>query len=238
MNPKIKFTIDIKEDTENAIDFVRRHAADTKLDKKFLKWFLPEEVQYILNSKFSKKEKEKILINYTESIYNLRQKEIKDGFEKVKKDWGKVEKDYFKIVDRVFNKYPWPKGDYIGFASIFNMYPRNIIKKTFYFPYIHNISYYANKVIAHEMLHFIFFDYINKHYKLKEDFEFKNKTKRYLWEVSEVFNNVIENWEPYKQILKTNFRLYPGTEKMFKKMQSQWQKKQDIDWLLDKWLKV
>ncbi len=235
MYPKIKFKIDVKTDIENAKSFIKRR----KSDKYFLEWFLPKEVQYILNGKFSEKELNKILEAYTIHIHTLRRKEIENDIKSVRGNWAKVEKGYFKLIDRIFNNFLWPRGSYTGFATIYNMYPRNISKRVFFFPYIHNIPNYANYVIAHEMMHFIFFDYINKIYEIRENAEFKNKPQKYVWQISEVFNNVIEDWKEYQNVIKCHRkpRPYPGTEKIFSEMKKQWRKKQDIKGLLNKWFK-
>ncbi len=162
---------------------------------------------------------------------------IKKGTAKTARNWKNIEKKYFAIADKIFNHHPWPKGKYIAYASIFGMFPRNIQSKYFYFPPIHPIFKFANKVTAHEMLHFIFFDYVEKHYGLKEDSAIKGKPDNYLWQVSEVFSNVMENWRPYQKIAGDKGRPYKGTEKIFNEMTAQWQKRQGIAWLLDQWLK-
>ena len=118
------------------------------------------------------------------------------------------------------------------------MFPRNIQDKTFYFPYSKDLHDPLG-TIAHEMLHFIFFDYIKKKYGIKQDDEFKGKDPKFVWQVLETFNTVIENWKPYKKIFNAwkNCKPYPGCEKMFAKMIKQWNLKQDIDEFLDKWFK-
>jgi len=116
------------------------------------------------------------------------------------------------------------------------MLPRYVKQKIFFFPYKHKISKYSNKVIAHELLHFIFFDYLEKNHGLEEWSKIKNKPDDYIWKISEVFNNVIEDWRPYNRLLKDKPNPYTGTEKMFEKMKKQWREKQDIDWLLEGWL--
>ncbi|MFH1533536.1 MAG: hypothetical protein ABID64_01240 [Nitrospirota bacterium] len=118
------------------------------------------------------------------------------------------------------------------------MFPRYVKQKIFFFPHQHRITRFSNKVIAHEMLHFIFFDYLEKKFNLKEHSKIKNKPDDYIWKVSEVFNNAIEDWKPYNELFKEDPKPYPGTEKMFSKMKKQWQEKQDIDWLLEEWLDV
>lgn len=231
--PKIQLKIDIETDISNCISFVKRHLKGE--DKNFLSWFLPDDFQFIVSKKFSEKEREKIIREYTKHIYKIKHKEINRGLERAKKDWGNVEDKYFKLVDNIFNGFNWNKDSYIGIISIFSMYPRWLNKGIFFLPYKHKIPKYSNRVIAHEMLHFIFFDYLYKKYKFKEHSEIKNKPDDYIWKVSEVFNNVIEDWKPYNKIFRDKIRLYPDTKKMFNKMQKQWQKKKDVDWLLSQW---
>ena len=222
-------------DLKNAFYFTNYNGSDAQ----FLEWFLPPEIRCVLNKKFSKKQRNKELKDYTGHTYKTKCKEIKIGTEKANKDWAHTEKKYFGLVDKIFKKHPWPKGRYVGYATIYNMYPRDISRKTFFFPYKHRLPGLANQTIAHEMLHFIFFDYISKRYRLKENSILKNKPQKYLWEVSEVFNSVMASWPPYKKIFgRDPYGTYPGTEKMYKKMRGQWQKEQDIDRLLDKWLKT
>jgi hypothetical protein len=231
--PKIKLKIDIKEDTSNCINFVESERKDSK--HRFLLWFLPDDFRYILSKNFSEKERHKIIKEYTKHIYKLRNEKIKKGLEKAQKDWQKIEKEYFRLVDRIFKNYPWPRGNYRGIISIWHMYPRYIKQKIFFFPYKHKKPKFSNKVIAHEMLHFIFFDYLKKKYNLEEFSKIKNRPDDYVWQVSEVFNDVIEDWRPYNKLFKEKPHHYPGTEKMFKEMKRQWHEKQDIDWLLEWW---
>ncbi len=230
-HPKVSLKIDIERDINNCINFLRSEKKGNK--RQFLLWFLPDDFQYILNKKFSTRERNKIIKEYTRRVYRTKKDKIRDGLNKAKKDWKIIAKGYFELVDKIFDGHSWPKGNYRGIASIYKMYPRYLEHKIFFFPCIHRIS--ASKVIAHEMLHFIFFDYLEKHFGLKEHSKIKGKPDDYIWKVSEVFNNVIENWRPYRQIIKTKPRPYPGTEKMFKKMSKQWRKQQDINWLLKQW---
>ncbi len=235
-NPKVKLAISPKADVENCLCFIKRRYVK---NPEFVKWFLPKEFYFLLSKKFSQKERDKILRRYTEHIFELKKQEIKDGIIKVKKDWQLASKRYFYLVNKIFKNHPWPRGRYIGYASIYHMFPRNIREKTFFFPYVHKISKFAHYVIAHEMLHFAFFDYISKVYNLKENSKFLNKPSNYIWQISEVFNSVIENWDPYRKIFKIKgLKRKPYTgQKYFKKMLKQWTKKQDIDCLLDQWMK-
>ncbi|MBZ1356484.1 MAG: hypothetical protein KY054_01775 [Candidatus Nealsonbacteria bacterium] len=228
MKPKLKLAIDIKADVQNAKRFVNHG--------EFVDWFLPLNFQYITSKKFFLSERNKIISEYTKHIHKMNEKEILKGVEETKKRWLKIECKFYSLVDKIFLGHDWPKGKYIGYVSIYLMFPRNIKEKTFYFPYSNN-KWNPISTIAHEMLHFIFFDYINSKYKIKENDEFRDKNPKYVWQVSETFNTVIENWQPYKNIVGSkDVKPYPGCEKMFKTMTKQWSANQDIESFLNKWL--
>jgi len=196
--PKIKFKADLKTDTENCISFLKHKRP--RQNKQFVVWFLPLDLRYILDKKILIKKRDGIIKEYVRRAYKNKKTEIESGLKEMIENWRKVEKAYFRLVGRVFKNHPWPKGNYRGFASIFYMFPRYIDKRIFFFPYTHKIPKYANKVIAHEMLHFMFFDYIEGKYGLKENSRIKDRPANYIWQVSEVFNNVMENWELYNLI--------------------------------------
>ncbi|MFH1428096.1 MAG: hypothetical protein ABIG60_06275 [Patescibacteria group bacterium] len=234
-NPKIVLKIDVDADIKNCLFFIKYNIKD---NPEYIEWFLPDDLYYILKNKLNELKTNKVLKQYIQNTFEVNEKKIKENVKKTEKEWRTVEKKYFNLVNKIFKKHPWPKGKYIGFASIFMMYPRNIQSKTFLFPGI----IYSKKtpsvtsVIGHEVLHFIFFDYIKKKYGLNTDSQIKGKEERYLWKISEVFNSVIESWSPYYQIFKFKTPPYTG-KNYYKKMRRQWVQNPDIDKLLDKWLK-
>jgi hypothetical protein len=234
--PKIKFIVDYQKDINNCLSFLRWHAKD---QPHYRRYFLPYKLHYILNKKVSSKERNKIIREYTGNYFSVHQQDIKRNVSQIEKGWSKVARRYYLLMDKVFKGYPWPKGNYRAIASIYNMFPRYINYKIFFFPPDSRMPNRANKIIAHEMTHFIFFDYLHKKYKMTEDFKIKGKPDNYVWLVSEIFNFTLESWAPYKKILKNEprHRPYFGELKLCRKMHRDWQKKQDIDWLLYKWLK-
>lgn len=233
MSPKIILQIDAEEDIRDAVAFLDHNNKDDQMTGNFL----PKSLQYLRSGQFSRKERSKIITAYTRSIYQIERKEIVKGLAACKKDWREVEKKYLLLMHSIFGDRI-PKGPFVGHTTIFNMYQKYIDRKTFTFPDFHPVPHYSNRVIAHEVLHHIFFDYIKNTYKLREDSVLRGKSAQYVWEVSEVFNNVIEEWEPYRTLFPFPTSLYHGKVAMFKKMKKQWSKKQDIKWLLDQWLVV
>ena len=236
--PKLKLEIDKKADINMAVGFVEGCLKEKDVD--FAKWFLPEQLHFILEKGFTKKEREKIVRKYAEYFYSQKIKEIKVGLKNSKKNWEKVEDKYFKLAGKIFKNHPWPKSyykeGYCGMPTIFRMYPRFIDRKYFFFPYNHEVKNFTNYTIAHELLHFIFFDYIDKKYGIKEHDEFAGKHERYVWQISEAFNVVIENWSPYFRVIKVPTTTYTKEQEVvYRKMKKQWTEKQDIDRVLDQW---
>jgi hypothetical protein len=152
MTPNLQFKISCTSDINNCLFFVKHNSKNNKL---FLKWFLPKNFQYILNKNFTDTERNKIIREYTKHIYKLNQKEIKEGLNETEIKWRKIENKYYNLVSKLFKGHPWPKGKYLGIASIYSMYPRNIKDQYFYLPYSHK-NFNPLSVIGHEMLHFIF----------------------------------------------------------------------------------
>lgn len=63
----------------------------------------------------------------------------------------------------------------------------------------------TNYIIAHEMLHFIFFDYLDK-----EELDFKNTQDEHtIWLLSEWFNDLMLNLSAFKQFGENVASAYP-----------------------------
>ena len=234
--PKIVLKMDAKDDLEDCLGFIGHNF---KENPRYIRWFLPDDILHVFGPATSLVILKKRLTEYVRGTYERRHAEISENVRKADREWRSVEDKYFHLVNKIFKNHPWPKGPYVGAASIFMMYPRNIRNKTFFFP---GIIYSegtppAATVIGHEVLHFMFFDYIEKRYGLKVGGRIKGKPKDYLWQISEVFNSVIESWGPYHRIFKFKTPPYVGKE-FYASMRAQWMKDQDIDRLLDKWLKM
>lgn len=231
--PKIKLIIDAAKDAELGVDFFKYTRGELK--KEFLWNFFPDELYNVINKKMSSRTRNNLIRTYAQRIHREKQKEIIKGVQLVKKEWVSVEKKYFQLVDRIFDCRPWPKGTYRGFATVFYAYPRNISGKIFYFPHAHRLPRFANKVIAHEMLHFMFFDYMREKYGLKEQAQFSGRPHDYLWRISEAFNNAIQRWKPYQKVFRYGSRPYSGTEALAAQMTSQWAREQNVEKLLDRY---
>ncbi|HOV97455.1 MAG TPA: hypothetical protein PLW49_00350 [bacterium] len=122
--------------------------------------------------------------NYIDHIYNDQELKIADIRKKTQKSWNKVEKKFLDNAAKLFNGHPWPEGAYVGFLSIFNCGPRFLNEKIFQVYYKHKEGLvYA---CAHEMMHFMFYDYLEKNLDLS-----RNISDSVIWDLSEIFNIVV-----------------------------------------------
>ncbi len=119
--------------------------------------------------------------------------------------WRKVEARYFALVARLFPGRPWPKGKYTAYGTLWAMYPRFLDDKTFQIPFEHNNLRYVTVVIAHELLHFMFYDYFYARFP-------KYRAKKhnfFVWHVSEIFNTVVQNSPGWVRVFREPSMGYP-----------------------------
>ncbi len=67
--PKIKLKIDIEKDVSNGVNFVKCNLLDGRPEA--ITQFLPDPFQYVLNKRFSSKERDKIIEEFFQIIYGL-----------------------------------------------------------------------------------------------------------------------------------------------------------------------
>ena len=105
------------------------------------------------------------------------------------------------------------------------MYPRFLENKTFQIPYRHRFPNYVPVVIAHEMLHFMFYDYFYQRYPKYN----KPEKNFFVWHISEIFNTLIQNSPEWLRYFKRKSMGYPEHEKIVKKLGREWYRKNTWD---------
>jgi hypothetical protein len=166
---------------------------------------------------------------YIDSFYQKNNSLLKQNLQTFSKKWNKVEKKFYNTTNKIFKNHLWPNGKYICYLSIFSFGPRFLENKTFQ-------SYYRLRdeitwQISHEMLHFIFYDYINKKFSK----QISKISEQNLWQLSEIFNTIVQNLPEYQQF--TKFSLpdgpYPNQIELVRKYRKMWKKNDDIDQFLN-----
>ena len=225
--PKLKFVIDKKKELETFLNFYN-WSKYQKSDRD-LNWAIYKPHPKLRKIRKEKLPKQKTVIReYIDSFYKRNFAQIKNGVLKTEKQWKNTEKRFFISVDGIFKNYPWPKGKYIAYTTIWGMFPRYLNDKTFLFPYSHNKKNYILIVIVHEMLHFMFYDYV---YKKSPKFK-DHKYDFILWNISEIFNVIIQNSPQWFKMFGQKTIGYPEHKKHISKLKQYWKSNQDInDWV-------
>lgn len=175
-----------------------------------------------------KKKRERLISEYVDCFYKTHLSKLCNIVHKFNNKWKKREKEFLNSVAKIFRNHPWPKGKYIGYLSIFDCNPRNLKDKTFQIYYKHPAG--VVYVTAHELLHFIFYDYFKK--KFKKDF--KKISEEKLWKISEIFNSVLFSFKPFSRFAPNKLKRfdYPAFKKEIKRTKKIWETSKDIDRLI------
>lgn len=240
-----KPNLEQKEKCRPQIELVLEKAADFEVFMIFWrsKQSIHPDLDYVLEIENEKKAEEKVK-NFIDNYYKKHQDEIGAEYEKAKKEWLEVEEQFFNKTKELFKGYDWPKGseefngNYRGAASIWKVFPRFIKEKWFTFPVNPELKYNPRFVIAHEMLHFIEYEYMEKAYGLKpSDSEDEDNT---FWQFTENLNVLLQNEDYWKDFTKghTSTPKQEYNLELFEKMKKAWDEQKDIDYLISKTFSV
>ncbi|MDO8443416.1 MAG: hypothetical protein Q7S78_00195 [Candidatus Azambacteria bacterium] len=150
-------------------------------------------------------QRKKTINAYFNNYYRTHKAVMRCRIKNIRDAWPKHEREFVAITEDFFGSFRFPRGKYIAYASILNCNPRFLDLKTFQFFYEKPLAD-AIYTIAHELLHFIFYDFIEK--KLKK--EVKHLSEDQLWDLSEIFNVVVLGSPRYCRIINQKFVIpYP-----------------------------
>ena len=133
--------------------------------------------------------------------------------------------NYPKVFD-----HPWPKGLYVSYLSVFPCGPRFLENKTFQVFYLtKNISLNT----AHELLHFLFYDYFEK------KFPEISLTEEKVWILSEVLNFLILDLPEFHAIFgASHSHPYPNHISIIENLKPEWENRKDLNSFLKSGLEV
>lgn len=177
-------------------------------------------------------ENAKVFLNkYIAEFYDSNFDELEKLSKKTSIYLDKSQNDFFKVVDKIFNHYPWPKNKFIGFFSIFDFCPRFLEDGSF------QVFLYDNKktqlfTIFHEMLHFIFYDFAKKTFP--KNLKHLNTEEGKFWDLAEVFNAVAQSSGDFTKLHGKIKNLgYPDHKKLINFGKILWKKNPDVkQWIV------
>ena len=200
---KLRFYLNKKLDERMAEEFLNVHGGGIDFGEGIVKIHPQLKSAKLLRGVAQRK---KTIRVYFDNYYRIHRMVMLHKIESVRKVWRKQEKEYITITEDLFGGFQFPKGKYVAYASVINCNPRFLESKTFQFFYKKPLAG-AVYTIAHELLHFIFFDFVEKKFKK----EIKYLSEDQLWDLSEIFNVVVLKSPRYRHIVNQKFVIpYPG----------------------------
>ena len=172
----------------------------------------------------------KVFLNkYILDFYKSNDKEIKTLAKNTTEYLNQEQNKFFLIIDKLFKGHPWPRKKYIGDFSIFDFCPRFLDLGEF------QVSIYDNRslqlfTIFHEMLHFIFYDFVGKNFPETKKMDTEQGK---LWDIAEVFNAVIQDTDDFISLHgKIKNIGYPDHKRLILQGKRLWKKDQNVcNWI-------
>lgn len=129
-------------------------------------------------------EKKSIIDRYVADYYSQHLPKLEEDRVNFQRVWDEVQPAFFETSRTVFEGYELKPDNYTAFVSIFNCGQRFLDSKSFQTYRTHPAGIIHQ--VAHEMLHFIFYDWIKKDPKYIDRIGTDNT-----WILSEVFDDLV-----------------------------------------------
>jgi len=208
--PEIEFKIDREAEKEVALFFLEWGSFD-----KFTK-----DYPNLKKAKEMDKDKAKEFLNLEiDKIYKIKKSELINKKEEIENNWDKIKIKFFKEAEKTFN-HKWPIAKYTANISVFGMYRFKPGTKTFSIPsedYAGNPPSFGhiNYTIMHEMLHILFEDFYNAHFKNSLPIE------KY-YDLMEIVNCVILNLKQFTNISHWKTYPYPQHKEVYENLKDKY----------------
>lgn len=229
MNIKVNYKLNKKLDKKMAAEFTQ----EPDFSERILE--LHPKLKKVKKAENEEK-KERIINDYFDMFYEKNSQKLKQARKNFKKEWSRVEEDFIEKTKELFGgDYQFPPGKYLGYISAINCNPRFLENKTFqiYFQHPQGVGY----VTAHELLHFVFYDYTQD--KFPEFFEDRDPNKGIYWDLAEIFNDVVLALDDFRTIHgQEDISVYPKHEKYLEEFTKLWEKTEDIDGFIEEGFEI
>lgn len=223
-HPKLSFDRDAKKDVSAFFAFV----GDAEYDGgRNLEWAVFSQFPHLKKmfdgSIFTGTKSD--ISKFVEDQYSKYGTAIEKNMDVYRRQWLEKESVFYSLTDDLFLSFSWPKGKYVAYPTIWGMYPRFLEDKTFQVPFKTRRKRYVNVIVAHEMLHFIFYEYFFRLYP-----QYASDEHDFLaWHVSEIFNTVVQNSPKWLKAFGLETMGYPEHEAIVERLSGQYGKSDSIE---------
>ena len=230
----LQFKVSEIADLKVAMGFIKETSFS---DGKNLEWAfkkLHKPVFVYIQKNLGIKKTESFISVYLDKYYSKHINDLKIDTIRAKRNWLKVEQQYLSLLKALFPKYKLSTRIVKAYITIWGLYPRDINRLTFWIPDIYKPTAYINVTIAHELLHFAFYDQFYKQYP-----KYKNgKYNYFVWQISEIFNSVVQRSKEWLVVFKMPNMGYPDQEKLVNKLSKKYNYNIDANKLIKDILKL
>lgn len=158
---------------------------------------------------------------YIRTFYETHEDALRASMRELQISIDETKTDFFAATKALF-KEDFSQTEYTGALSIFDCNPRFIDKKLFQFFYQRDLLGKL-EVTYHEILHFIFFDYCERH--CAGAIQGRSVNGGAYWELSELVNVIVLNQPEFQAILKRpELLFYPSLAEALPKIEKLWHK--------------
>lgn len=237
-SPKVKFGVDSVFDAEKIIDFISGNNEGGGYNFTEIILEAHPSLQDLENLPLD--EKREGIQKYVEGVYKDHRERFEKIAEEINQAWGAYAPKFFEESGKIFKSLDWPSGDYRGFITISPPYPRYLKTKRFQIqPEVAS----GLRITSHEMLHFLFFEYVRQRYTpectetVEEEMEksLEGRFKIPIWELSEVFNTALLTEKRFGKGGYSNPQPYPALGGYLKTVKTLWKESgEDIDLFFSK----
>jgi hypothetical protein len=228
--PKLMFLLNEPLDEEMAFAFLGTETGGVDFGAAVLKPHpkLKAILSAIENSNDDKVKN--VITEYFTDFYEKNERLLTKLLADAQNKWEESSAKFFKEVALIFGNHNFPVGDYEAYISIINCNPRFLSNKTFQFYYEHIAG--PVYIACHELLHFVFYDYVFNNLPQYKDMDPDNSQ---LWDVAEIFNSVILHTKEFEGIHRHKTVVcYPVHEKYLKYLKGEWDKDKNLNTFIDK----
>lgn len=230
-NPKLKFIISPRLDLQHFLLLDRPIIGN----RCWAFFKLPPDLRFVFAG-CSRDRRRDIVWEYLQMCYRAQKRCFLDRIAEVERDWLAVEDEYYALVQNLFGGHPWPAGDYLAVGSVWQGFSYDAGSQLFYFPLIRGPHLQAREVIAHELVHMLFWDYVEEKYGLRKKI-WRRRRNHFVWQVSEALLTILQQWEPYARLVEArDSGPYSECRRVYERMKQDWDREQNVQKLLDKWL--
>ncbi|MFH1780368.1 MAG: hypothetical protein ABH803_04505 [Candidatus Micrarchaeota archaeon] len=194
---RVNFKINLRKDWQtNAEQLLHEINVGGVNKRKLMEYFQPplKKVNSIIE-----------LRTFTEKYYQENKRQINASKKRISKAWQKIELKYISEIEAIL-KHNF-KSNYKGYLSIFPNNQLFLEKNSFQIFYKLPFEQ-TNRIIAHELIHFIHFDYCQQYFEKTKWANFSVNTPG--WHLSEMVVTLILNEPNVKKMFKLPIRGYPS----------------------------